>query len=302
MSNGNYVSVRVGYVSKSGGNNQRRHDLRIGKMPMYVDGSESHENSVIIEPVSASVLSAEADRRRALRETKRSIKSNAGVGVAGIITFSHSAQNIINSLSREEQDALFHQSAKDIAEKLKTDLTGLVVHRDEASVHAHFQCFGYRKDGYAVSAMTRKLDLSELQDVAAGAFESVGITRGERIGDKIRRLQSESKTDEEISRAVVKRSVKRLHDELPLEIAEAEKRLAEAQAKLAKNERLIEKQTVKLAAGHVDEEKAAKRVEAYERRAEDARKRAEEEESKIKRLEEIWQKNEPERLFVGSSG
>ena len=68
---------------------QRAHDMRMGPQPAYVDQSRSHLNRVLMEPKTGAQLRAISEKRRALRDTARGMKSNASVAIVGIITFGH---------------------------------------------------------------------------------------------------------------------------------------------------------------------------------------------------------------------
>ena len=112
---------------------QRAHDLRIGPQPSYVDADRSDLNRVLIDPLTGTKLRSICQERRALRQTDRAMKSSASVGVAGIITFGHEAQQIFDRLPPEQQDAAYRETAEAIAARLNTTLTGLVV----TSMKAH---------------------------------------------------------------------------------------------------------------------------------------------------------------------
>jgi hypothetical protein len=110
--------------------------------------------------------------------------------------------------------------AEALAERLNTTLTGLVVHRDETAIHAHFQLLAYNRAGTPLSKATRPAILSELQDVAARAAQTVfpEIERGTRYGDRL--AAGATFAD------VVHRSVAELHQDLPRELEAARKAVA----------------------------------------------------------------------------
>ena len=259
------VSVRIASKSMSSAGGQRRHDIRSGPVPDYVDHNRTSLNSTVIEPATASELRAECETRRVQRNCVRSMRRDAAIGTVGIITFDREASARVSELPVHEQDALFLRCARDIAESIGTTLSGLVVHRDEAAIHAHFQCPAVRLDGQPVSKVTDRAKTSELQDVAALAWAELGIERGEKKAEKVARLKAEGKGADEILAATVHRSVQKLHEDLPREIAELEK-------KREKNRELLEKVQKDLEAGRIDEEKARKRAEAYKRRIDAAEK------------------------------
>ena len=278
--NASAVQVRIQATSAAGAGGQRGHDLRLGAKPGYVAGERTPLNRVLVPPLTGAELRRESERRRARRATRRAMKSNAGVGVCGIVTFGHAAQPLFERLSPDAQDAAYREVAEAVARRLGTDLTGLVVHRDESAPHAHFQLVGYCRDGTPVSTVAKRGALRDLQTLAAEVMgrHAPGIERG---FSKIARLQGGATPAE-----VVHRSVAELHDELPHEIAalraqvaglEGERTAAEEKAR--RNEALARKAEAKVqraeAADAERARKAARTLEAYERRGAAARAEAE---------------------------
>jgi hypothetical protein len=193
------------------------------------------------------------------------MKKDAAIATVGILTFGHEAQPLIDILPLAEQDALYNEAAKAIADRLNTTLTSLVVHRDESAPHAHYTLAAYDLEGIPLSKKITPTVASELQDIAGSVYDVYGIHRGEKKKTKIARLVSEGYTKNEISAAVIHRTVKTLHEDLPKEIAKLEE-------KVAKNTRLIQEQTTKLEQGKVSEEQALKRIATYEHRRAEADK------------------------------
>jgi septal ring factor EnvC (AmiA/AmiB activator) len=276
------VSVRVEHRAATRATGQRNHDLRHGKqIPKYVNKEKIEENSIIIEPKTAPELRKLCEERRAQRPTKRAMKKDAAIATNGIITFGTEAQPIIENLSKDDQNRLFHETAKRIADRLNTDLTGLVVHRDESAIHAHFQLLAVNRDGMPLSKTINRQTAKELQDIAGQVYAAHGITRGTPKAERLARGDDLSK--------IVHRSVTELHRDLPTEISnkqreldekrkalEAQRReLEELEAKAEKNRRLIAEQNAKLEAGRVTEELAKKRIETYKKREADAKAKAE---------------------------
>jgi hypothetical protein len=195
------------------------------------------------------------------------MKSDEAVATSGIITFGTEAQPVIDAMDKETQNALFQKTAEQIAERLGTDLTGLVIHRDESAIHAHFQLVAVARDGTPLSKVINRDTAKEMQDIAGRVFNDHGITRGTPKAERIARGEDASKT--------VHRSVKTLHKDLPKEIEELELRIEVSERRLMKNKNYIEQQVARLNDGHAEEEKVRKRLEAYEQRAESARKELE---------------------------
>ncbi|MBN2873446.1 MAG: plasmid recombination protein [Halothiobacillaceae bacterium] len=245
------VSIRVAHRGKGKAAGQRRHDTRTGPQPAYVDASRSSQNSVIVEPMKEAALRDECEARRSQRPGLRAMRSDAAIATTGVLTFGHEAQRVLDGLTPDEQDRRIHAAAEAAAEHMGTTLTGLVVHRDESALHAHFQMPAIRRDGHPVSKRLDRQGTSAMQDVAAQAFADLGISRGTPKVERQARGEDASRW--------VHRSVRELHDDLPAEIAKA-------RAKAEKNRRLIEQTQAKIEAGTGDLAKLEKRLETYQKR------------------------------------
>lgn len=218
------ASVRIGADTVSGYSGQRRHDLRIGPQPAYVDGERTDLNRVLIAAPEPATMREIAMTRRALRPTQRAMKSNAAIATAGIITFGSEAAQMFDRLSPEQQDQAFLDLARAVAKRLGTSLHGLVIHLDEATIHAHFTLCAYNMEGVPLSNATRPAVLSELQDMTAAIMQRYcpEIERGTRYGDRIAAGADWSD--------VIHKSVKELHRELPADLAAKRAALAELAA------------------------------------------------------------------------
>ena len=170
------VSVRVEHRDKSRSAGQRNHDLRKSHVPDYVDKSRSQYNSVLIEPLSSSELERLVGERRIGK--KRKLRSDAAIATTGILTFGREAHQVIASLSIDEQNELIMKACKSVVSEFDNELTGLVIHRDEQSVHAHFQTCSWNRNGLANSKVITPELASKLQDVAGACFSAYGISRG----------------------------------------------------------------------------------------------------------------------------
>ena len=221
------VQLRIEITAGPAAAGQRKHDLRLGAQPGYVATTLSVTNRVVLVPLTAPELRRECERRRASRKTRRAMKSNAGVGVRGIVTFGHKAQPIFERLSAEAQDRAYREVAETAASRLGTTLTGLVVHCDESAPHAHFQLVGYCLDGTPVSTIAKRQTLRDVQTLAAEIMgrHAPGIERGFSKADRLR--GSDSPAD------VAHRSVKELHADLPDEIAALAARIKALRSQLA---------------------------------------------------------------------
>jgi len=223
------ISVRIKGATKDAIKGQVKHDARIGHQPAHVDKKRADRNTIICAPSSAEKLLETCEYRRKKGGKVRKMKSSAHVATNGIITFSKDAQVIIDELKDEEQDDIFSDVAQKIAAKMKTSLTGLVVHRDESAIHAHFQMPAINLEGQPLSKA--HIDYSELQEIAGDAVAHIGITRGKKKSARI--------ADKEADSTHINRSVKKLHSDLPNEIALLEKQALEALESLSKQQKLL---------------------------------------------------------------
>lgn len=276
-SNGNprAISVRIKAASASKVGGQNAHDLRKGAQPAYVDQTRSHLNRILIDPLKAPQLRQIVTERRATRTTERALKSNAAIGTVGIITFGHLAQTFFNELPQHRQDEALKAVAAALAERLKTNVTGLVLHLDEEAPHAHFQLPAYDFDGNPLSQTTRRSALADLQTVAADVMKSFDprFERGFRKQDR----EAAGATPDQVQN----KTVADLHRTQAADIEKARATLAALNEKAEKNARLIAKAEAKIEAGKGDLEKLTKNIETYTRRRDAARFEAEQEEARL---------------------
>jgi len=206
------VCVRIKKMEASAVDASRRHDLRIGRQPAYIDSRRTENNSILINPLYKSEMKLLCEKRRFNHGAKRKMKSSSALARSGIVTFGAEAKEAIKRLSASEQDKLLLKAVWNVSEKCGVDLTGLVIHRDESAVHAHFQMPNICPDGVPLSK--KHINYGELQDVAAEPFSGLGMKRGKKKALRI--------ADGEPEHKYINRSVKRLHADLPLEIKEKE--------------------------------------------------------------------------------
>lgn len=254
--NNRAVSVRIASANAQKAAGQRRHDLRIGKQPDYVDAARADLNRVLIEPPLPSMMRQICEVRRKKRNAKRAMKRTASVATSGIITFGSKAAQMFEKLSVDQQNAAFVDLSKTLANKLNTTLHGLVVHCDEASIHAHFQLAAYDKNGIPLSQSTQPSILSELQDLAADVMRKhcPGIERGRRYGDRIDAGATYAET--------LHRTVKQLHRDLIPDFEKAQLNLVEARERCVEMQSRVDKLTEKERLS----QKEMKRLEVYKKR------------------------------------
>lgn len=258
-SNPNAAQVRLEPASPSKTAGQRKHELRIGRQPEYVDTDRSHLNRVLIEPQTAATMRKRAVERRDRKPRKRAMKSNAAVSFSGIITFGHLAHLRFERLTTEQQDAAFLDLAHAVAERHKAGLTGLVVHCDEAGLHAHFQLDAYDEAGNALSDTVKRADLRAVQDLTGEIMgrHCPGIERGH---SKVERLKAGAAPAD-----VVYKKPAEMRRRLAADLEQAEK----ARADLDTEREKLAARVAKLQAyGDELTEKGAKQLETAQRRLE----------------------------------
>lgn len=247
------ISVRIGSRKFDQVSGARNHDLRRGHIPKYVDQDRLHLNDILIAPPTAPEFRQICKNRRGRRaesKAQRAMRSDSAVVRNGIITFGTKAQKVFEALDRETQNQAFFAIAQAIANRLRTTLCSLVVHRDETAVHAHFMLPAVNEEGHPISQATTQSDIGRLQDLAAEVIAQFApsIERGHKKLDRLRAGASYSDT--------VNRSVKELHQDLPFEIAAKKATLQKLATNIANTE-------AKLAAGSEDEKRLVKRLATY---------------------------------------
>lgn len=214
-SNPRAASIRLETRNASRLYYQRGHDLRKGKLPGYVDPDRLDLNRVLIPYPRVCEVRDICKERRSQRETERAMSRTVSIAMTGIITFGSEAAVMFNRLSPGQQDAAFRDLVHATADRLNTSVSGLTVHLDETTIHAHFELVGYTHDGHPLSQSTRPGIFSELQDLTAEIMgrHCSGIERGRRYGERLAKGAE--------FREVLHRSVKQLHHDLPHDLAEA---------------------------------------------------------------------------------
>jgi len=260
------ASVRIRSISEGKYKGQRRHDLRIGWQPRYVDAERVVLNRILMEPPAPAMMRKIAIERRDLRKTQRTMKSNAAIATAGIITFGSEAAQMFEKLPPDQQDAAFKDLAQEVADRLNTSLHSLVVHLDEATIHTHFILSSHDREGIPLSQSTAPRVLSGLQDLTAEVMQRYcpDIERGHRYGDRIKAGAKYADT--------INKSVRELHRTLPADLAKKRGELTDlTQAETAAKIRVDEMQgrVERLEAKRDLTAKETKRLETYQRRLTD---------------------------------
>ena len=216
QANSKAACLRIKTCSPAKARYQRRHDMRVGKLPAYVDAGRSHLNRCLVSPRPLPEITSEIDALRAKAGCKRKRKATAAIVVAGLIGFGRDVQADFAALSEKEQDAAILTLVKTLAQRLETQVESIDIHRDESAFHAHFSLRAYNHHGRPLTACLTPSLLSDLQTLTCDILSRF-CPRIERGHKKIERLASGA-----VMADVVHRSVRRLHLDLPLEIAEAE--------------------------------------------------------------------------------
>ena len=272
--------LRVEIRDAQGYANQRRHDLRIGAQPAYVNPDPPEPNRVFIQPITTAELKKLAKKRRDQRDMTRAMKSNAGVAVVGIIGFGIEAQAMFEALGPEDQEKALRAAVARVAADLKTTVTGLVLHLDESARHAQFGLCGYDVTGQPLSTWMGR---GVLRDLQTALHEELRAFMPDLERGRSRKTRAEAGA---APHELVNRSVEELHIDLPFEIEAKRKELADLEEKIRKNEARAKKARTKAAADGERAAKALRNVEIYERRASEAEANANELEAQIQSLEE----------------
>lgn len=272
--------VRVEIRDAQGYANQRRHDLRIGAQPSYVNPDPPEPNPVFIQPMTTAELKRLAKDRRAQRDTQRAMKSNAGIAVVGIIGFGVEAQTMFEALGPDGQEKALRAAVERMAADLRTTVSGLVLHLDETARHAHFSLCGYDDDGQPLST---RMGRGVLRDLQTALHETLQAFMPDLERGRARKARAEAGA---APHELVNRSVAELHTDLPLEIEAKRQELADLKEKIRKNEVRAEKARATAEQDEGRAEKALKNAKTYERRASEAEGKAEGLEAQISALEE----------------
>lgn len=276
ISNGNPKAVMARIERRNAGayEGQRRHDMRQGAQPRYVDQTRGHLNAVLIEPPRPAILREINEGRRSQRETQRKMKADAAAAVIGIITLGSEAQAVFSALTVQQQNDAFNDAAHDIAALLNTTVAGLVVHRDETSPHAHFTLPAYDVDGVPLSKTTTRATLQQIQTITAQAFQRYAptIERGRTVSE---RAAAGAEFHD-----LRHRSVRELHADLPAELEAARQATKAAQDKADEMAARVRKLEEKAELSKAE----LKRLDTYRKRLEDRATAAEASRTEAERI------------------
>lgn len=242
------LSVRIETSKQSKGQNGHDH----GNRPSYADPDRKHLNKTIfggselainekIKSQSKYVIGAYNANSDAKREAANSPEERKKIGSwrkttathkKAILSFSSEVRADQQNIDRDELDQCALNFFNDLCAKNNCELTYIVRHDDETTPHYHAMFTNF--NSHEMKPLKFQMgDLSRIQDQAGEAFSSMGISRGIRRGDRIDiaktnnpRYENEDLKDynKRIYKIanVVHRTVAKLKDDLPKEIAEKE--------------------------------------------------------------------------------
>ncbi len=237
------VSTRIKSYNKRNLTYQIHHDLRV-VVPNYVDKSKLDKNKYI-SLVSANSKQEIEDfiwqewekvKEDFKKNNNRKMKSDAGIIIEGIITFSKEAREFVNDERNwEELDRLAVEFVRELEKRWNTKGIYVARHSDETTVHYHFAVMNYDyKNHRTIRARLKKKDTSQLQDLVASVFGKLGFRRGKYLAQRLR---------EEGENANIRNwgSVASIHQKMLEEIAQMEEKKKELEEKIEKYTKLIEK-------------------------------------------------------------
>ena len=299
------ISFRLEALDGRGLLGQRRHDLRIGKQPAYVDAKRAGENAALFRAEGWGRVEDESEEQDGARihqlmdasrtEIEGRAKRKTSVGKywrRAIITFSHEAQKALaNEGKLPHAEAL--TAFKAFADAHGVKLLTVDFHGDETAPHYHANFEGVNDKGYALRL--NREELSATQDQIASHFANYGLTRGKRKEERKAAGEDPSKWNH--------RTVRELHEQhlsdnnavltfqqeqiasYNRELNELEQQIAAERERLAKNEERAEKARQKAETDEAKADKSLKNAETYERRARDAAQSLEQLEARKTELE-----------------
>lgn len=234
------ASIRLQSKTMSQAYGQRRHDLRNGKQPKYVDPDRKELNRTLVQQRPIPNIRDEIIELRKRRGAQRALKSNAAIVKSGIVTFGTEAAKMFNALPEDEQDAALEQLIQLLADRLETRVESLVVHLDETEIHAHFDLRAFANDGQPICRSMNRTALSEFQDMTADVLKRYcpDIQRG---NSKRSRLNAGAQYPDTLNR-----SVRQLHEDLPKEITQKEQEVRNLDADIAARLASVQKDKVRV--------------------------------------------------------
>jgi hypothetical protein len=156
---------------------QINHDMRIGKIPKYINKAKSKDN-VLLWGEKLNKDSYEDLLKEQNKRSKRKIQKNTERFFAGIMTFSNTM-----TLDYKKKPMLFQNCAKNFIQELEEQY-GLQVsyaelHLDETTPHIHILFDNISKiDGKSIRRGINPQKLKDIQSLLGQCFEPMGYQRG----------------------------------------------------------------------------------------------------------------------------
>ena len=211
------VSFRIKNLKSGEATGAVSHDFRKpGKIPNYVDRAKTSQNAILFGGQPDVQASIQEQAERVKMRTGKKLRKDANLFLSGIITFSKDSREQVNGSPPDSQAMKF---AEKFAGENRVKLLYLVRHSDETTTHYHCLWENISDRGESVKNKLSPPVLSKWQDIAGQVFSSAGIGRGTPKAVRLAAGEDASKT--------IHRSVRKLHEDLPREIAQEEARLRE---------------------------------------------------------------------------
>lgn len=201
----NLISVRI--QRRKPGSNQLFHDLSNSHKnkskeltnKLFYQGKQTElmrdvaPNHTAYNDIKSHFTNVEKEAFNDWKENhSKKMKSNIRLVWDGVITLG----NLFNTLTRQEVDAI----PKDQLERafqdgynaicnyvgVSPDNGYLIIHYDEAQVHAHYSIVGYNFNKHqTLNPFLKREQCSQLQDIVAKQFNDIGFKRGIKKFDKL---------------------------------------------------------------------------------------------------------------------
>lgn len=190
------------------------HDFRTGRVPKYIDPARTCRNEVLLGGPPDVLSSIEEQSARIFFRTGKKVRKDANLFISGLISFSTEAKGQVANMPPR---ACAMQAVQFFAEKYSIKVLYIIEHNDETGLHFHFLLENISSAGESTKNKLSPMSLGNLQDEISEFFEPVGICRGKKKKDRVYDGDSMDK--------IIHRSVKKLHEDLPREIAAEEETL-----------------------------------------------------------------------------
>jgi len=172
-----FLSFRIEKKANEKVLGQINHDMRIGKIPKYINKEKSGDNILLfgekLNKKSYEDLLQEQNKR-----SKRKIQKNTERFFSGVMTFSNEmTQDYKNNPNQFQENA--KAFLKDLEEKYQLQISYAELHLDETTPHIHLMFDNISKEnGKSVRRTINPKKLSEIQTLLGEHFSNMGYSRG----------------------------------------------------------------------------------------------------------------------------